>query len=284
MSDVEKRIKERLKEIEVDHGIRVMLAVESGSRAWGFPSPDSDYDVRFVYAHKLEWYLSIEEESDAIDLPIEDDLDFVGWDLRKTLRLFSKSHPSLIGWLASPIVYREDGTFATSLRALAQEYYSPKACGHHFLRIAESNLKEHFADPANVIGKKYFYVLRPLLNILWLSKNDCLPPMSFQDTLAGANLPRETREAIDNLTSWKKAATERATLARASAIDDWINEVLPIARSWVEASPSRRPPMERLNELFRSILMEAYDGQTGRQLTDDEEMRERNQDGHPICG
>ncbi len=102
-----KKIKEQLRRIEDAENIKILLAVESGSRAWGFASPDSDYDVRFVYIRSLEDYLRLDATRDVIELPIDDVLDINGWDLQKTLRLLHKSNPTLFEWFSSPIVYKK---------------------------------------------------------------------------------------------------------------------------------------------------------------------------------
>ena len=104
---IRKEVLRRLDAVEREEDVRVLYACESGSRAWGFASPDSDYDVRFIYVHRPDWYLSIVDRRDVIERPIVDEYDLSGWELRKTLRLFRKSNPPLIEWLGSPIVYRE---------------------------------------------------------------------------------------------------------------------------------------------------------------------------------
>lgn len=112
------RIDTTLVDLEIRENIRILWAVESGSRAWGFPSPDSDYDVRFVYVRPLEWYLSLNPGRDVVELPIVDELDVAGWDLRKALRLLVKANPALLEWLSSPIVYRATAE-VEGLRTLA---------------------------------------------------------------------------------------------------------------------------------------------------------------------
>ncbi len=119
--EIRDSVEARLAALEREHEVRVLYAVESGSRAWGFPSPDSDFDIRFIYAHEPEWYLSVLEGRDVLETPLDDlGLDVSGWDLRKTLRLFLKSNPALYEWLVSPIVYRDMCGLARELRDLAQ--------------------------------------------------------------------------------------------------------------------------------------------------------------------
>ncbi|MCG7853548.1 MAG: nucleotidyltransferase domain-containing protein [Methanosarcinaceae archaeon] len=175
-------IKSQLACIARENDVRILLAVESGSRSWGFESPDSDYDVRFIYTHRTDWYLSIKEKRDVIELPFDGQLDICGWDLRKTLRLFKKSNPVLMECIVSPFVYLESGSFGEKIRTLAGKYYSRKTGAHHYLNMAESNHKTHIENREEVNLKKYFYVLRPLINILWLSEKKGLIPMAFGET------------------------------------------------------------------------------------------------------
>jgi uncharacterized protein len=122
-NEVFQRVRDALAQVETERNVRVLFACESGSRAWGFASRDSDYDVRFLYVHRRDWYLSVEDRRDVIERPIADDLDVSGWELRKALRLLRKSNPPLFEWLKSPVVYRRDPAFAGELGALAAEFY-----------------------------------------------------------------------------------------------------------------------------------------------------------------
>ena len=127
------RIIEKLKQIEREKGVEILYAVESGSRAWGFASPDSDYDIRFIYKHDMNYYLSLWEQTDVIEFMTEDDLDGSGWDLRKTVKLLAKSNAPLLEWLFSPVVYFENEAFVTQMRRLSQDCFSSVACLHHYL-------------------------------------------------------------------------------------------------------------------------------------------------------
>src|SRR3989344_3225606 len=136
MSKIKDEIIAKLREIEDKEKVRILYAVESGSRGWGFESKDSDYDIRFIFVHSLDWYLSIEDKKDVIEYPISDQLDISGWDIKKTLRLFKKSNPPLYEWLNSPIIYLEQGDFAQRLRELMPKFYSPISSMHHYLHMA----------------------------------------------------------------------------------------------------------------------------------------------------
>jgi predicted nucleotidyltransferase len=161
---IQEQIHVALNTIERDEDVHIFYACESGSRAWGFPSADSDYDVRFLYIHPTPWYLSIDIETrrDVIERPINDQLDVVGWDLRKALKLFRKSNPPLLEWLTSPIVYTERFGIAEQLRQLVPTYYSPTASFYHYLHMAQGNFRDYLRGEMVWI-KKYFYVLRPYL-------------------------------------------------------------------------------------------------------------------------
>lgn len=200
--------------IEKEHAVRVVFACESGSRGWGFSSPDSDYDGRFLYVHPLDWYLTVDERTgpgqpqrDVIELPIADDLDVSGWDLRKALRLLSKSNPTLLEWLRSPVVYREDDGLVSRLRNLAERHYSPLAAWHHYLSMAKGNHRSYLKGD-RIRTKKYLYVLRPMLACMWIERFDTPPPMAF-GTLLDVLLPEgSVRHAVDELLKIKRSSAE----------------------------------------------------------------------------
>lgn len=182
--DVVAQVRSRLLAVAADNSVEVLHAIESGSRAWGFASPDSDYDVRFIYSHPRNWYLSVHERRDVIETPIEEvdgtTFDVNGWDLRKALRLLAKSNPVLIEWLQSPIVYSATprGGFADEMLDLAHRVHSARAAHYHYFHMARKNFREHLLDETIKL-KKYFYVLRPILACLWLERGFGIPPMEL---------------------------------------------------------------------------------------------------------
>jgi predicted nucleotidyltransferase len=139
------KIRQILSSIEKDEEVQILYACESGSRAWGFASADSDYDVRFIYLRPKKWYLSInlEHKRDVIELPITSGLDVNGWDLRKALQLFQRSNPPLLEWLGSPIVYLEKYSVIPRMRELREICYSPIACQYHYYKMAKGNYHEY---------------------------------------------------------------------------------------------------------------------------------------------
>ncbi|WP_395024314.1 nucleotidyltransferase domain-containing protein [Comamonas odontotermitis] len=232
---------ESLRRIEAEQKVTVLFACESGSRGWGFASPDSDYDVRFIYVHRLPWYLTVAPGRDVIELPISGELDVNGWDLRKALALLRESNPTLLEWLGSPIVYREEADVMTRFRTLAQRVFSNAKGWHHYASMAKKNFREHLqAD--EVRYKKYLYVLRPLLAARWIRARPGVPPMRFAE-LAQHTLDA-TRDAtliaeINALLEVKMRAGEAATSPRWPGIHAFIETEL--ARN--AAEPVQPVPM-----------------------------------------
>ncbi|MBI4670943.1 MAG: nucleotidyltransferase domain-containing protein [Chloroflexi bacterium] len=246
-----------LADIEMGKHVKILYAVESGSRAWGFASQDSDYDVRFLYAHPTAWYLSINEGRDVIERPLENNLDFSGWDVRKALALFRKSNPPLLEWLGSPIIYLEKYSTAQRMRELLPTYYSPTACLYHYLHMARGNYREYLRGEV-VWVKKYFYVLRPLLALHWIEQGLGAAPTDFNVMVERLVTDPELRAAIDNLLAEKRAGAELREGPRIPVISAFIeSEMARLEQFHVPRDP--RPfPSEPLNELFRATLREVW--------------------------
>ena len=158
--------------------VSILWACESGSRAWGFESTDSDYDVRFIYLREQDDYLRVSSLRDVIEMPISDDLDISGWDLPKALGLLRKSNPPLLEWLQSPIIYAEVPGFRDSLWDLSQRYFCPRACMYHYMSMADRN-RRTYLDASTIRLKRYFYMLRPVLACEWLTERGSVVPMQF---------------------------------------------------------------------------------------------------------
>ncbi|RYZ56204.1 MAG: nucleotidyltransferase domain-containing protein, partial [Sphingobacteriales bacterium] len=199
-------ILDRLRNIEEQHKVRILYACESGSRAWGFPSADSDYDVRFIYTHPLDHYLSIDEYRDVIEIPVNEVLDINGWDIRKALRLFRKSNAPLYEWLQSPIIYSQEDQFAAEVKSMLRDYFCLRAGMHHYLSMAYNAFDE--LQAAQVRAKKYFYCLRPLLATIWIAEKQQLPPMEFR-LLRTLVDDAAWHQAIDELLSLKRHGDEK---------------------------------------------------------------------------
>ncbi|TIH07031.1 nucleotidyltransferase domain-containing protein [Pseudomonas leptonychotis] len=222
-----------LKAIEAQHEVTVLYACESGSRAWGFASPDSDYDVRFVYVQRQPWYLRVDAPRDVIERPLSDELDIGGWELRKTLHLLRKSNPTLLEWLDSPLVYRSESGAAEQLRELAEQFYCPTAARHHYLSMAKKNFRGYLQDE-QVRFKKYLYVLRPLLAVRWIDQGLGRPPMTFAALLDATVRDPTLLAEIDALLTLKRQVVESAYGPRREAIHAFIEQALQQA----EAQPA----------------------------------------------
>ena len=219
-----------LADLERRHDVSVLFACESGSRGWGFASPDSDYDVRFVYVHRLPWYLGVDPGRDVIEQPISGELDVSGWELRKALQLLRDSNPTLLEWLRSPIAYCQDATWTARLRTLAEQGFSPVRGYHHYVSMARKNLREHLYGDV-VRYKKYLYVLRPLLAARWIREGRGVPPMRFAELVAATSLDALLVAEIDALLEVKMRAGESATSPRWAGIHDFIERELSVAEA-----------------------------------------------------
>ncbi len=250
-------ILERLAAIEQTHAVRILYACESGSRAWGFASPDSDYDVRFIYVHPRDWYLRVDLEycRDVIECPIEDVLDINGWDFRKALQLMRKSNPPLFEWLHSPIVYRAQPGFQEAMQALTPACYSFPACAWHYLHMARGNNREYLQGE-QVRLKKYLYVLRPLLAVHWLESGRGMVPMLFRTLVETLVAPGALRDAIEHLLILKQGGAELAWGPRIRVLNDWIAAELARLASGPALGPAVKPDPEWLNTAFRAWLID----------------------------
>ncbi|MET1254961.1 nucleotidyltransferase domain-containing protein [Aliikangiella maris] len=203
-------IQEKIKQIEEKYQVTILYACESGSRAWNFASPNSDYDIRFIYAHQPAWYLQVDKEyqRDVIELPIVDEYDINGWELQKSLKLLKKSNPTLLEWISSPIVYRNIKGFKQEANALSDKYFCARSCFYHYQHMAKNNYREHLKQ-STVRLKKYFYVLRPLFAMRWLEKKLTKIPMQFNELLNSMCDNKQVRSLIEELLIIKESVDEK---------------------------------------------------------------------------
>lgn len=220
---MERLIIEKLKEIEMNENVKIIGAFESGSRAWGFASSDSDYDVRFIYIRKKNDYLRLDEMRDVIEYQLDDVFDINGWDLKKALRLLFKSNPTLFEWCNSPIVYHETELFS-KFKILLPKFFSCKKSILHYLSMAESNYRMYLKTD-DVRIKKYFYVLRPLLAALWIVNKKSQPPMLFTD-LVDAELDLSMKPIVDKLFQIKKEKPELSIAPKIQELNDYVEKTL----------------------------------------------------------
>lgn len=250
-------IEARLSLIEAEHDVRVLYACESGSRGWGFASPDSDYDVRFLYVHPLPWYLQVSSQRDVIELPISDLLDINGWELRKALGLLKKGNATLIEWLSSPVAYRADAGFLQAAREAVRMTYQPQRSFHHYVHTARKNYREYLIGD-RVRLKKYLYVLRPLLATLWIEQGRGVVPMRFQDLVDAVVTDPGLRESIGRLLALKRAATESDYDSPRPAINAFIDSQLTRLESeWPLLLP-QPTDFSILDQLLMDTVLDDY--------------------------
>jgi len=247
-------IKEKLKAIEIEKNVRILYACESGSRAWGFASPDSDFDVRFIYSRFENDYLSIHEIKDVIDLPVNEVLDIGGWDIKKVLKLFLKSNGPLYEWLQSPIIYQDDFGFADELRQLMPKYFSLRAGGNHYLSMALNTVANDLQNKDEVKLKRYFYALRSALACKWIVEKQTVPPMEFKKLrLLVDNQFFQT--SVDELLAKKQKSDEKTQIKSLPEIDKWLEETLSTCKKSINEIPAKHLQADELNIVFRKYIL-----------------------------
>lgn len=250
---MKKEILDRLEEIEKKENVRIIYAVESGSRAWGVESPDSDYDVRFVYVRKKEDYLKIHEMRDVIEWQLDEILDINGWDLKKTLVQFHKGNATLFEWANSPIVYRTTTEWEEIYKSCKQ-FFSVKTSLYHYYGTANSTFRQYLQGD-EVKYKKYIYALRPILACKYIENNRTVPPVKFSDLLK-QNLPKELSEEIEEMLAIKIKSDEKDMNPKMPAIQKYIeDEIVKYEQISKNMEDDRNPDWEVLDKAFLRVLV-----------------------------
>ena len=245
-------ITEKLNEIEQKENIKILHCVESGSRAWGFASPDSDYDVRFIYLRPRNYYLRLDKPRDVIEWQLDETLDINGWDLQKALKLLHNSNPTLFEWNSSPIVYRTTDEWK-KISTIINNYFTNKAGLYHYLSTAKSNYREYLKTEI-VRLKKYFYVLRPILACKWIIDKGTPPPMPFK-TLMDCYLDESIKPAVYNLLELKINSPEVGTGKRIDEINKYIEaNIADIEEILKTSSDENKHDWNELNAVFLEMF------------------------------
>lgn len=253
-------VQKKLRDIANEHDVRILLAVESGSRAWGFPSQDSDYDVRFIYARRKDAYLSVKDCRDVIETPTLHDqvlgvpLDLNGWDLRKTLQLALKSNPVLIEWLVSPLRYSHNDDALSGLLAFAKEVGNLQAFHYHYDRLARNAWEQIQQNADQVKLKLYCYALRPVLAVQWILRYEQTPPMDMSSLCKELTAEKELLHEIDILIQRKAVANEGDIIQRNTMLDAYIDSVLCTKAERVAETAPDSGLIERADQLFRALI------------------------------
>ena len=249
----EREIQDMLDGIERDYGVRILFACESGSRAWGFASPDSDYDIRFLFAHPRRCYLGVNPPMDTIDLGICDDLDPTGWDVRKAARLLGKSNAAVIGWVHSPIVYREEAGVLDEWRRACQELLSVRDLVSHFRGLAKQMVVGKLTGE-EVRAKDYLYALRAVLCADWVLREKTPAPVLFRKVLGAAELDEGVRAAVGDLLGWKTESGESERMPRNLVLDGFLGDALERLKREGELLPQGTVDQKVVDRLFRRAV------------------------------
>ncbi len=258
-------IQDQLQELARKNDVRILLAIESGSRAWGFPSQDSDYDVRFIYAHKEAHYLSIDRKRDVIETPIQFDpvlnteFDMNGWDVKKAIYLAMRGNAVVNEWMTSPIQYIKDGTSYQDLQNFVAQTADLRAYFHFYRNYMREPWLNYLNNhPEQIKIKHYCYCLRCALALEWLLEQETIPPMDVPSLLKGIQLKNEVLLAIENLIALKKQSTEKDTMERIEELDQFIDAAINQERKRPSKDDLETQYLDTANALFRRIVKDAY--------------------------
>lgn len=245
-------IDEKLREIEAQHNIRILLACETGSRGWGFPSPDSDYDVRFIYVHEPDWYISVVEKEDHITVPINDELDITGWELRKSLQLLLKHNAALMERLQSPIVYNEVKGFKEEFLALAQADFSSISMMHHYLSMAKGYFEKCSGNEVKL--KSLFYGIRSTMAAHWILTYQTLPHMVLEKLMPVVHDKPELVQRIRELVQLKSGQNESYMHHAEPLIMDYLAKTIQACDEAIQALPGKKYPAAAMDNLLRKYI------------------------------
>lgn len=250
---INKTILKKLNTLEQFYQIKILFAIESGSRGWGFESADSDYDCRFVYVHNRDWYLQVHKGRDVVELPVDAVLDISGWDLKKSLQLLYKTNMPLTEWLTTPIVYREVPEIRQKMLSLAKDYFSPISAMHHYLNMARKNYDT--LDTGTIRIKKFFYTLRPVLACMYIDKYNQIPPMNIHVLMQTLDIDDAILKEINALITFKKSCTEADTIALPFALKKYIDDTYVTHLEMVKSIKHHKNyDKEHLDAFFLEIL------------------------------
>jgi len=243
-------VNELLKKIENKKGVRILYACETGSRAWGFPSPDSDYDIRFVYMHTRDWYLGLSQRKDTIEI-MDGDLDIAGWDLKKCLMLLQKSNAPLIERFQSPVEYYATPGFKEEFKKLVESYYSPIAVFYHHHSLAKK-FWEELKEKEEYKLKSVFYLVRSLLSCNWILEDNAVLPMDIFGLMKYVS--EKQKEKLNELIALKATVGEKHLYPQDKILNEWITDWLEKAEVGKGKLQPNKNDMGQLNQFFLKML------------------------------
>lgn len=259
-SDVVAEIDRRLAGVADTENVAIPWAIESGSRAWGFPSPDSDYDCRFLYIRSADAYLSPWLDRDVIETPLDKVYDVKGWDLRKAMQLLVKGNASVNEWLRSPHVYTGESSFRADLLALADRVVDHDAVGRHYTHVGRGQWDRH-AGGAEMPLKTIFYALRPAASVRWLQQRPeaSTPPMELVPLLVESGAPAEVLDLVAELIALKAVTHEMGDGVAPPPLVAYISDSLSVGETLFshQVEPDRDDRRREAAAFFR-LAVAAY--------------------------
>ncbi|MEM1324667.1 MAG: nucleotidyltransferase domain-containing protein [Bacteroidota bacterium] len=248
------KIQQYLQQLEKEKNIKILLACETGSRAWGFPSPDSDFDVRMLYVHKSDWYLSVSERKDSIERMSENrELDIAGWELRKCLKLLRKSNAALLERIQSPILYQMDDSFLEDIQAVARQHYSRIGTMHHYWSMAKKILESIDADKPYKL-KSFFYALRTACVCQWILEREEMPPIEFAKVYQQLDIDRSLVNRIEELIALKATKSESYLHTGEAELIALMHQFVNQAEAEKQTLPPGRGDAEKLDQLLQTYI------------------------------
>ncbi len=248
----------RLDAVQREHNVCIPLAIESGSRAWGFPSPDSDYDCRFVFIRPEQEYLTPWTPRDVIETPLDAVFDVNGWDIGKAVKLMAGGNAVIMEWLTSKIVYRVDAAFRTDFLALADQIVEREALAYHYISLGREMHKRLAAQGEDVQQKKIFYSLRPAMALRWLRLHEAraVPPMHFPTLMEHCDLHADLAGEINELLVRKAVTRELGTAPVPPLIAAFTLQEFSLAETLFATRGRARsgPPNREAEAFFRDII------------------------------
>ncbi len=249
--NIEEKVKAHLKEIEQQHEVTIIHAIESGSRSWGFPSPNSDYDVRFIYVHKKDWYLQVFPERDVIEVPISDELDIAGWDLKKAMYLAAKGNVVVHEWLNTPIVYQSHPLLYPELKSIIDQSFNPQSAYHHYRSMAKRAWLD-IQEQKEVKLKRFFYFIRALLSAKWIIQNNSMPSVEFGYLLANTGFNSEHVDNIQKLIKLKSTMMESERMVIDESLMGYVGNLFEELSNEFPSSP--KLPTINWNDSLAKLL------------------------------
>ena len=255
------KIKKLLQQIEKNNNIKILFAIENGSRSWGMASKDSDYDVRFVFYRKIDDYITLCPEKEVITVAYDENLkecdiqgsliDICGFDIFKYLKLLLSSNPTTIEWINSHIVYYGDNNI--DLKNYINNNFNQEKLFRHYFSLFRKNYHEFIQQGKAITYKKYLYSMRGILNAKYVYEFDKIPPLDIRATIETTKsfMPENVYEKLEEVIKIKSQGLEKDVILRIPEFDSFFNAELE--KNYNKFN-SRKPDIERFNEYLKSII------------------------------